>query len=147
MYARTALYLDWTALANIWKSETSRDIKIILIPYVHLGKLWTFAKFGGCGSKNEPATPISILNFPRAWQPQFLSHTLQILIKCVFFIDKQMMFSSFVYIFYRIPAIFKKLTFFILSGPHDAQFVHHGGHLGQRKSVFRELLESCKRYK
>ena len=55
--------------------------------------------------------PISILNFPRAWQPQFLSHTLQILIKCVFFIDKQMMLTSSFYIFYRIPTIFKKLGF------------------------------------
>ena len=135
-YPRTALYLDWTALAKIWKSETSRDIKIILIPYVHLGKLWTFAKFGGCGSKNEPAMPISILNFPRTWQPQFLSHTLQILIKCVFFIGKQMMFSSFVYIFYRIPAILEKLIFFVPSGPPDAQFVHQGGHSEWKKSVF-----------
>ena len=46
-----------------------------------------------------PATSISILNFWRAWQPNFLSQALQILVSHVSFIDKQMMFSSFVYIF------------------------------------------------
>ena len=30
-----------------------------------------FPKFGGCGSKTVPATPISILNFSRVWQPWF----------------------------------------------------------------------------
>ena len=79
--------------------------KIILIPYVHLGKLGTFAKFGGCGSKNEPATPISILNFSRAWQSYFLRYALEILITYGFFIDKKMMFYSFFCVFNRTAKI------------------------------------------
>ena len=30
--------------------------------------IWIFTKFGGCSSKTEPATLISILNFKWAWQ-------------------------------------------------------------------------------
>ena len=61
---------------------------------------------------------------------------------CIFY-SKQMMFSSFVYIFYRIPAILKKLIFFVPSGPHDAQIVHHGGHSEWKKSVSMALSEYC----
>ena len=51
-----------------------------------------FPEFEGCGSKTAPITPISILNFSRAWQPHFLRYTLQILVKHASFIGKQMMF-------------------------------------------------------
>ena len=42
--------------------------KVILIWFVHLLKSNKFSEFHRCGSKNVPATPIFILNFPRAWQ-------------------------------------------------------------------------------
>ena len=42
--------------------------KVILIWFVHLLKSNKFPEFHRCGSKNVPATPIFILNFPRAWQ-------------------------------------------------------------------------------
>ena len=42
--------------------------KAIVISFEGLWKLCIFIKFGGCSSKIEPATPVSILNFSRAWQ-------------------------------------------------------------------------------
>ena len=42
--------------------------KMIPIWFVHLLKSNKFSEFHRCGSKNVPATPIFILNFPRAWQ-------------------------------------------------------------------------------
>ena len=71
---------------------------MILIPFVDLQKVSLFLKFGGYGSKIESATPISILNFSRAWQPHFLSYTLQILVKHASFIGKQIMFLQLSFI-------------------------------------------------
>ena len=42
--------------------------KMIVIWSLHLLKSNKFPEFHRCGSKNVPATPIFILNFPRAWQ-------------------------------------------------------------------------------
>ena len=49
-------------------------------------------KFGGCGSKNEAATPFRSSKLKRTWQAQFLSHSSEILHKHLFFKDLQMMF-------------------------------------------------------
>ena len=68
---------------------------MVVISFVHLQKIHIFKKFGGCSSKIRPAMPISILNYQRAWQAIFLSHTLQIFKNDSFFIDKQMILVSF----------------------------------------------------
>ena len=53
---------------------------MIVISFVDLQKISVFPKFGWCGSKIEPATPISILNFSRVWQSYLESYALQILV-------------------------------------------------------------------
>ena len=68
---------------------------MVIISFFHLYKIRIFPKFGGCGSKNELATPFWILNFKWAWQAQFLSHNLLILQNWIFFVGKQMMLVSF----------------------------------------------------
>ena len=45
-----------------------KSSKVLVISFEHLEKLCIFTNFGGRSSKIEPATPISILNLPRAWQ-------------------------------------------------------------------------------
>ena len=78
------------------KFQTAKkNPKVPLISFEDLLKISNFAKLQHRSSKNEPAMPISILNFPRAWQPHFLSHTLQILVKHAFFIDVQMLLVSY----------------------------------------------------
>ena len=68
--------------------------KKILSLYICLLKKCNFAKLGEFSAKIEPATPISILKFKRAWQTQFFSLTLQILVNDRFFIGNQMIFYS-----------------------------------------------------
>ena len=51
---------------------------MVLLSIVDIQKIWIVTKFGGCSSKIEPATPILILKFKRAWQTQFFSQILQI---------------------------------------------------------------------
>ena len=68
--------------------------KVILIWFVHLLKSNKFPEFHRCGSKNVPATPIFILNFPRAWQSFKVSYALQILVNHRSFIGQHMIFSS-----------------------------------------------------
>ena len=68
--------------------------------------MWQYF-YGGCGSKTEATLPILILNFSRAWQPEFLSHTLEIFIKYAFFIDKKIMFYKNFRIFNMILLISK----------------------------------------
>ena len=53
-----------------------------------------FHKIWKCSSKIEPITPILILKFKRAWQTQFFSHILQILVNDRFSIGYQMIFYS-----------------------------------------------------
>ena len=67
---------------------------MVLLSFVDIQKIWIFTKFGGCSSKIEPATLISILKFKRVWQTQFFSHTLQILVNDRFLIGHQMIFYS-----------------------------------------------------
>ena len=45
------------------KSETFRDIKIIISPFVHILKICIFTKFGGSSSKNKPAAPLRSLKW------------------------------------------------------------------------------------
>ena len=53
-----------------------------------------FAKFRNGSSKNRPATPLTILNFSRAWRAHFLSNTLQTWQSCLFFVDLQLILLS-----------------------------------------------------
>ena len=90
---------------------------MVLLSFVGIQKIWIFTKFGGCSSKIEPATPILILKFKRAWQTQFFSHTLQILVNDRFFIGHQMIFYSIFCISNRKAEIWEKLLFLFLSSP------------------------------
>ena len=106
---------------------------MVLLSFVDIQKIWIFTKFGGCSSKIEPATPISILKFKRAWQTQFFSHTLQILVNDRFFIGRQMIFYSIFCISNRKAEIWEKLLFPFLSSPQVVIIVHNHGffyHLG-----------------
>ena len=47
--------------------------KTVLISFEQLKKISNFPKLQGCGSKNEPATPISILKWNSSWICQFWS--------------------------------------------------------------------------
>ena len=87
----------------------------VLLSFVDIQKIWIFTKFGGCSSKIEPAAPILILKFKRAWQTQFFSHTLQILVNDRFFIGNQMIFYSIFCISNRKAEIWEKLLFIFLS--------------------------------
>ena len=40
---------------------------MIVTSFVDLQKISLFPKFGGCGSKIEPTTPIEVSNFSRAY--------------------------------------------------------------------------------
>ena len=87
--------------------------------------------------------PISILNFRRTWQPYFLSHTLQILIKYVSFIDKQMIFYKDSCISDRILTIFKNQVFFLWQWPPSIQksdFCILGGHCQRKKISFLKIV-------
>ena len=73
---------------------------MILIPFVDHQKVSLFLKFGGYGPKIESATPISILNFSRAWQSYLVSYALQIFVHDGSSIGQHMIFSS---IFVTLP--------------------------------------------
>ena len=72
---------------------------MIVTSFVDLQEISLFPKFGRCGSKIRPATPISISNFSRAWQSFKVSYALQILEKVISFKDLQMTLLSFLEIF------------------------------------------------
>merc|ERR1711994_475120 len=82
----TSRWIEQEAL-NTWRERLQHFLqllynqkiqKVILIRFVHLLKSNKFSEFHRCGSKNVPATPIFILNFPRAWQSFKVSYALQI---------------------------------------------------------------------
>ena len=73
--------------------------KLIKISYVGLYKIYDWPKFEGHNSLNKTATPLRSSKLKWAWQTQFLSHTLQILGKVIFFEDLQMMLLSSLEIF------------------------------------------------
>ena len=121
-----------------WKYQN-----MVFLSFEHLQKIRIFPKSGGRSSKIEPAMPISILNFQRVWQPYFLCHTLQILIKHGFFTDKQMMFYRNFCISDRIPTIFRKLIFFLWQWPPNIQksdFCILGGHCQRKKTWFLKIV-------
>ena len=90
---------------------------MIVISLVDLQKISLFPKFGGCGSKIEPATPISILNFEWAWQVQILMYTHKTLENYLSFIDEQMILLPFLYISYQKLANLEKPIFSLYSRP------------------------------
>ena len=45
------------------KSETFRDIKIVISPFVHFLQICISTKFGGSSSRNKPATPLRSLKW------------------------------------------------------------------------------------
>ena len=53
-------------------------------------KMCFLTKFGGCCSKNKPATPLGSLKWSRAWQHHFSSYTHQTLWKVDFWWDLQL---------------------------------------------------------
>ena len=76
--ARTPQDMDGTLTLIFAKSETPKDITTKISAFLQLRKKRILTKFEGCGSKNEPATPISILKCSRAWQSFKVSYALQI---------------------------------------------------------------------
>ena len=72
---------------------------MVVISFVCLQKINNFPKFGRCGSKIEPATPIWNSKLDWAWQAQFLSHIHEFLQNYLFFKDLQMILVSFFEIF------------------------------------------------
>ena len=57
--------MNGTLYSDLWKSETSREIKKnISASFEHLQKLNWFSKLGGRGSKIKPATPILVWIVP-----------------------------------------------------------------------------------
>ena len=75
---RTSQDMDIWLTLIFAKSGTTWDIITKISAFLQLMKKWILTKFGGCGSKIEPATPVSILNFSRAWQSFKVSYALQI---------------------------------------------------------------------
>ena len=89
---RTSQDMDVWLTLIFAKSGTTWDIITKISAFLQLMKKWILTKFGGCGSKIEPATPISILNFSRAWQSFKVSYALQILVNDRSLIGQQMIF-------------------------------------------------------
>ena len=89
-----------------------------LISFEYLYKIHIFPKFHRCCSKIVPATPIWSLNFKRAWQAQFLSHTYEILEKCLFLIDLEIEFD----IPNQKSISWKRLNFFLRNRPPEVWF-------------------------
>jgi len=79
-------------LLHTWAEDWIFFFQMVLLSFEDFQKIRIFPIFEGCGSKTAPTTPISILNFSKAWQSCFLRHFLEILITSGFFIDKKMMF-------------------------------------------------------
>ena len=76
-----------------------------------------FPKFHECGSKIEPATPISTLNFEWAWQVQILMYTHKTLGNYLSFIDEQMILLPFLYISNQNLANLEKTIFSLYPRP------------------------------
>ena len=67
---------------------------MIVMSFEDLQTISLFPKFEGHGSLKKTAMPLRSLKLKWAWQTQFLSHTLQILGKVIFFEDLQMILLS-----------------------------------------------------
>ena len=75
-------------------SKVVWDINTKFSPVLVLMRFQLFAQFERFSSKNKTAMPLTILNFSRAWQEHFLSHTLQTWQVCFFWVDVQMIYVS-----------------------------------------------------
>ena len=107
------------------KSETFRDIKIIISPFVHILKICIFTKFGGSSSKNKPAAPLRSLKW--FWREIHFecSKDLQIWQKVGFSWDLKMV--KF-WLWYLKP---------ILNNPRLTDFlVHECPQSGKKMSIF-----------
>ena len=69
------------------QSFSNCRLLVFKMSFKDLCKIHIFVKFHRCGSNIVPATPILSLNFKRAWQAQFLSHTYETLQKYEYWID------------------------------------------------------------
>ena len=113
-----------------------------LLSFEDLHKIWISPKFEGCGSKTVPSTPISILNFSRAWHSYFLRYALEILITYGFFINKKMMFYSFFCVFNRTAKIWENVFFFSRVFPQWYKkpwvwtIIYHWGNILIKKKQF-----------
>ena len=109
---------------------------MVLISFKDLYKIHIFPKFHRCGSKIVPAIPFWNLNFKRAWQAQFLSHTYETLENYVFYIDLQMILVPFFDIPNQKSVIWKRLNFLLHDRPPLVWFHQNytkGGLSGSRK--------------
>ena len=70
------------------------DITTKFLPVEDLIRSQLFTKFDGYSLKNGAAMPLTISNFPRAWQAYFLSNTLQIWLENTSFDNLQMMWNN-----------------------------------------------------
>ena len=93
-----------------------------LISFKDLQKIDIFPKFHRCGSKIVPATPIWSLNFKRVWQAQFLSHTYEILEKCLFYIDLEMILVPLFDIPNQKSVSWKRLNLLLRNRPPKVWF-------------------------
>ena len=92
--------------------------KLIKISYVGLYKIYDWPKFEGHNSLNKTAMPLGSSKLKWAWRTQFLSHTLQILGKVIFFEDLQMILLSLLVNHYCKS--FKKCTQAIRPGVEES---------------------------
>ena len=70
------------------------DITTKFSPVEDLIRSQLFTNFDGYSLKNGAAMPLTISNFPRAWQAYFLSNTLQIWWENTSFDNLQMMWNN-----------------------------------------------------
>ena len=109
-------------------------------------------KFGGCNSKNKPATPLRSLKWSRAWQHHFSSFTLQILWKVDFlwYLELEKIWLWYlkallsncifgVFLCWTPPPVGPKIVFEKYFGPA-------GGRVQQRKTPKMQFLISALRY-
>ena len=106
-------------------------------------------KFGGCNSKNKPATPLRSLKWSRAWQRHFSRYTLQILWKVVFSWDLELVKIWLWYLKALLSnCIFSDFLSWTQPPPcrKIAIFLQGGGWVQERKSLKIQLLKSALRY-
>ena len=63
---------DFSQIRNQWRYQ-----KHYFTSFGDYQKMCFLTKFGGCCSKNKPATPLGSLKWSRAWQHHFSSYTHQ----------------------------------------------------------------------
>ena len=99
-------------------------------------KMCFLAKFGGCRSKNKPATPLGSLKWSRAWQHHFSSYTHQTLWKVDFWWDLQLVK---IWLWY-LKALLSNSIF-------AAFLVWTPSLVGQKMAIFDQLGKESKREK